>query len=130
MVCILFRRSCLRASALGLIAAAGAASAQTSATTGSISGTITDSLNSRVLRGAIVHLEPSTRQVIAGPLGEFRMDSVPAGTYRVRVLHPVLDTLGVALVTPQFSVAAGGLLPLDIAVPPASRLIGVFCSAP
>jgi hypothetical protein len=95
---------------------------------GSVAGIVVDSVNKRFLRGAIVQVVGSGREGLTGPIGDYRIDSVPPGRYRLRVLHPMLDTLGIALMTPEISIEADGLMSMDIGVPPPERLITVFCT--
>ena len=94
---------------------------------GVIHGTVIDSLHDQLLAGALVRLDKTTREAITDRFGQYRIDSVPAGQHRLVVVHPLLDTLGVALVTPMMTVAAGEERVMDLAVPSGETLVGLFC---
>jgi hypothetical protein len=94
----------------------------------SVRGYVADSVRGGPLVGAYVDLLPGRRQVVTNDLGEFRFDSVPASdSYKIRVAHPMLDTIGIALATPEFSLQAGDAKQLSIAVPSPTRLVTMFC---
>jgi hypothetical protein len=98
--------------------------------TGSVTGTVVDSVRGALLRGAIVRIESGTREAVTDAAGTYAMDSVPAGPHRLRVVHHILDTLGVTLLTPEFTVTAGQRLTVDIGVPSAGTLLEVLCAGP
>ena len=110
---------------------AAAALAQTpAATNGTISGKVIDSVHARALAGAYVELLPGGRQAVTDASGVFRFDSVaPGGGYRLRVMHALLDTLGVSVATPAIALAAGQALEVEVATPSAARLIELLCPA-
>src|SRR5579862_5926670 len=94
----------------------------------SVQGAATDSIRGQVLAGAFIELLPAGRQVMTGPDGRFRFDSVPpADGYRLRVMHALIDTLGISLTTPAFSVGPSESRNIDIAVPSPSRLVKALC---
>ena len=92
-----------------------------------IHGTVIDSLHDQLLAGALVRLDKGAREAITDRFGQYRIDSVPAGQHRLIVVHPLLDTLGVSLVTPTVTMAAGEERVMDLAVPSGETLIGLFC---
>ena len=94
---------------------------------GSLSGTITDSLHDVLLRGALVRVDQTTREGITDSLGHFHIDSVPAGQHRLVVIHPLLDTLGISLVTQPMTFIGGSEKIVDLSVPSAETLVSVFC---
>jgi hypothetical protein len=95
-----------------------------------IEGTAIDSLRGTPLSGAFAELRPGNRQTSTDASGRFRFDSVPgAATYSVAVVHPRLDTLGIALTTPRFDLAPGEVKVVAVAVPPPARLVASFCTA-
>ena len=109
---------------------AGPMAAQSGAPSGyaSVRGTVADSVRSGPLIGAYVELQPGVRQTLTNDRGEFRFDSLPTGiSYSIRVIHPMLDTVGVALVTPEFLLQPGEAKQLNLAVPPPPRLVSMFC---
>ena len=122
-----------RAPLLAALMAAAQLGAQSSppAVVGVVRGSVYDSVHASPLSGAIVELEPTGRETTTSDLGEFRFDSVPdMGQYQVRVKHPMLDTVGITLVTPAFTVKAGDFKVWTLAVPSATRLVSLFCAAP
>ena len=94
---------------------------------GSVSGTVTDSLHDVLLRGALVRIDQTTREGFTDSLGHFHIDSVPAGQHRLVVIHPLLDTLGISLVTQPMTFLGGSEKIVDLSVPSAETLVSVFC---
>jgi hypothetical protein len=112
------------------LSAVGAFAQSTGATSGTISGTVIDSVHTRELDGAYVELVPSGRQAVTNASGRFHFDSVAPGSgYRLRVMHALLDTLGVSVATPPITVVAGQTLEVEVATPSAARLIELLCPA-
>ena len=119
-----------------IIAALGAviASAQTPAPASpagvaSVRGIVTDSLHEIPLRGALVRVENTTRESVTDSLGRYRIDSVSAGQHRLLVIHPLLDTLGISLVTQPMSFAAGDDKEIFLSVPGNETLVSLLCTA-
>ena len=108
---------------------APAAPATTSLATGfgSVSGTVMDSLHDALLKGALVRIDQSMRESITDSLGRFHIDSIPAGQHRLVVIHPLLDTLGISLVTQPLTFLGGSEKLLDLSVPSAETLVSIFC---
>src|SRR5262245_59503648 len=99
-----------------------AASAQTGtppATAGlaSVKGFLIDSVHNGALAKALVVIEGANRSGATDADGHYRIDSVPPGPHRVTVLHPLLDTLGVLMRTPELSFVAGQVRDLDLSIP-------------
>ncbi len=94
---------------------------------GYLQGVAVDSVHGDPLTGALLQVEGTTRIGPTDSLGRFLIDSVPPGRYRVVVDHPLLDTLGISLVTDTIAFAAGSVTRTVIAVPPAERLTKVVC---
>jgi hypothetical protein len=93
-----------------------------------VQGTVIDSVRGGVLTGAYVELVPGGRQVPTNARGFFRFDNVAAGeTYELRVMHALLDTVGVALITPRFTVAQAEVRTVDVSVPSPSRIVRTMC---
>ena len=119
-----------------IIAALGAviASAQTPAPAApagvaSLRGIVTDSLHEIPLRGALVRVENTTRESVTDCLGRYGIDSVSAGQHRLLVIHPLLDTLGISLVTQPMSFAAGDDKEIFLSVPGNETLVSLLCTA-
>src|SRR4029077_15296348 len=104
--------------------AASVASAQNPAPTpalaagfASLRGVVYDSLHETVLNSALVRVDNTTREIITDASGRYRIDSVPPGEHRLVVTHPLLDTLGISLVTQAIAFNAGEEKVLDLSVP-------------
>ena len=122
----------MRASITAIFFAASAAAAQTPATAAKpfavIEGFAVDSLHHDVLRGALLTVEGTSASAISDSLGRFRIDSIPPGTHRVEVTHPILDTIGVALLTPPLKLESGQQLHLVVAIPSVQTVIAARCT--
>jgi hypothetical protein len=117
--------------AVALIALATPLGAQNTAAPtgkGQIVGVVVDSLNNRYLPGADIVIEGGRTAVETDSAGRFRIDSLRPGTYQVGVFHPLLDTLGITLLTQQFRVGPDSSSVVVLAVPPAARLIRRSCA--
>ena len=93
-----------------------------------VRGIVTDSLHEIPLRGALVRVDNTTHESISDSLGRYRIDSVPAGQHRLVVIHPLLDTLGISLVTQPMTFAAGDDKELFLAVPGNETLVSLLCT--
>ncbi|MDP9202975.1 MAG: TonB-dependent receptor [Gemmatimonadota bacterium] len=94
-----------------------------------IVGIVVDSLNGRYLSGADVVIEGAKVSLVTDSLGKFRIDTLPPGTYRVGVFHPLLDTLGITLATQPFHVGPDSSSAVFLAVPSAATIIRRACPA-
>ena len=94
-----------------------------------IEGVVRDNLHRDYLRGAILTVEGAKAGAVSDSLGRFRLDSVPPGTRRIEVEHPLLDTLGIRLRTEPLELSAGQRLPLDISTPSPEGLVSIKCTA-
>jgi len=72
-----------------------------------IEGVALDSLHHAYLRGALLLIEGADATTMTDSSGLFRFDSVPPGLRRIFVVHPILDTVGVALVTAPLQIVIG-----------------------
>lgn len=93
-----------------------------------IAGVVLDSLNGRYLVGADVIIEGAKATLVTDSLGKFRIDDLPPGTYQVGVFHPLLDTLGISIVTKPFHLGADSSSFIVLAVPSATTIIRGVCS--
>jgi hypothetical protein len=62
-------------------------------------------------------------------LGRFLVDSIKPGSYRVLVDHPMIDTLGIRLMTPPMEIAVNEVTRTVIGVPSGAFLVTLFCPA-
>jgi hypothetical protein len=125
---------CLAAALIVFAPALGAqkttASAPAASKTGKaqIVGVVVDSLNGRFLSDADVVIEGTTGTLETDSLGKFEIDSLAPGTYQVGVFHPLLDTLGITLVTKPFRVGPDSSSFVLLAVPSAATIIRAACA--
>lgn len=111
-----------------------AARAQTGTSPGagafaSVKGFLTDSIHNTSLAKALVIIEGGNRSSATDADGHFFIDSIPPGAHRVSVLHPLLDTLGVLMRSPEIEFKAGEVRDLDLSIPSPERLASVFCNS-
>ena len=99
------------------------------ATTAYLQGVALDSVHAGALVHAMLSVEGTTRLGFSDSLGRFLLDSIPPGSHRVYVQHPMLDTLGITLVTPPMDFTANMVTQTVIAVPSAEYLVSLFCPA-
>src|SRR3954463_9494175 len=120
---------------LALVAIAPAVHAQTAAEISTTSlkgsakivGVVVDSVNGGYLTGAEILVEGGRRALLTDSLGRFDVDSLRPGIYQVGVLHPLLDSLGITLLTQPFRIAADSTSFMLIAVPSAPTLVRRSC---
>jgi hypothetical protein len=115
------------AAAKGQSAAADTAHAPL--TTGYLQGVVVDSVHAEPLVHALFALEGSPRMAFSDSLGRFLVDSLKPGSYRVYIEHPMLDTLGIQLVTPPMNISANMVTQTLIGVPSSEYLVSLFCPA-
>ena len=114
---------------LALMVAMTPVAAQTGSTAlATLHGTVVDSVRGGPLAGASVELLPDERRTTTNDRGEFGFDSVLAvGSYQIRVLHPMLDTVGIALTTAPFTLTPGQDKQVSLGVPSPARIVSMFC---
>ncbi len=78
---------------------------------------------------AQIVIQGTPQITVAGDDGHFHFDSVPPGQYRIIVAHPILDSLGIQLLTPSITLSAGKQATLDLATPAATTLVRMLCPA-
>src|SRR3954447_13842443 len=88
-------------------AGAQAQTARATAGSGVVQGVVRDSIHHTALAGAFVLVDGLAQAALTGADGRYRIDSVPAGARRLIVSHPLLDTIGMMMRTPEFVVADG-----------------------
>lgn len=80
------------------------------------------------LAGAVIRLDSSDVTTTADENGRFRLDGIPPGLHHLRVEHPMLDTLGVALRSPVENFRAATPIVMQMATPSAETLIRMVCT--
>jgi len=122
----------LRAAFVAALLAVGAPLplvAQQPARPAAISGIAYDSVRGRPMSGAQIAMRGTAMITVAGPDGSFHFDSVPPGKYQLITAHPILDSIGVQLVTPVITIAAGEQKTLNITTPSPASLVKMLCPA-
>jgi carboxypeptidase-like protein len=118
----------LAVTALALPLSAQNGAARTSATASAkIVGVVVDSVNGGYLTGAEIVIESGRPPLRTDAFGRFEVDSLRPGIYQVGVLHPVLDSLGITLLTQPFRLGPDSTSLMFIAIPSAHTLVGRAC---
>jgi hypothetical protein len=100
---------------------------------GRIEGAITDSVHARPLAFAnVLAVRVDTQPSLsAGALtdarGRFVLDTLPAGRYMVEFASPFLDSLEITLPPREVTLAAGGTVRVDFAIPSGQTLRAAAC---
>lgn len=108
--------------------AASASFAQAPTGISVLQGFVMDSIHGTPLADAKVAIEGTNRFGMTTAEGRYRVDSIPPGPHRVVVTHPMLDTAGLQMRTPEYPFAAGKAHELDLAVPTGDRLVASMCN--
>jgi hypothetical protein len=124
-----------RGIALGLLCAAmsaAAARAQDSSAAHAsrparISGIVIDSLHETPLANADVVIDGTNRSARTDAGGNFRIDSVPPGAIRLGVFHPLLDSVGVSVVSPPILTRPGDSLLITLTTPSSATIATRAC---
>ena len=96
---------------------------------GTIRGVAFDSLHNQALVNALVRVSGLPRETMTDSIGEYRIDSLAPGRYKLLLMHPVLDTIGISLVSDTIDVFAGRRQIIDLGVPGSERLVHLLCPA-
>ncbi|MGQ0646859.1 MAG: carboxypeptidase regulatory-like domain-containing protein [Gemmatimonadaceae bacterium] len=100
----------------------------------SVRGTVFDSVGRSALPGAMVQflgISERAEKVFAttsDSLGDYRIDSLPPGTYLAGFFHAATDSMGVES-TPRRVQVRAGPQDVELATPSAASLIHVLCGA-
>jgi carboxypeptidase family protein/TonB-dependent receptor-like protein len=124
----LFLPSLIAALASLSVGAQNPAPAPAAAGFAAIKGVVSDSLHESALVGALIRVDNTTHEGVTDALGRYHIDSVPAGAHRLIVVHPLLDTIGISLVTPPLTLAAGDDKEFNLAVPSNETLVSLLCT--
>lgn len=95
----------------------------------SVAGVATDSLQGGPLAGATVIVsDGGGRQTTTDGAGRFFIDSIPPGTHRIALFHPLLDALGFTVASAPLAFTAGDTVHLAIATPSPIVLLKRICT--
>ena len=95
---------------------------------GTVFGIAIDSVRGGVLPGAIVSIRGTTRSAFTDSLGRFSIENVAPGEVRLELVHPFLDTLGIAVVTAPATLAAGQNLRTVVSIPSQQSIVAAKCA--
>jgi hypothetical protein len=95
-----------------------------------ITGVVVDSLNARYLPDADILVDGTNIATRTDSLGKFTVEDLAPGTYRVGVFHPLLDTLGLSIVTAPFRIGPDSVSYVVLAVPSPETLVARMCPSP
>ena len=97
--------------------------------TGSIMGAALDSLHDAMLVHAGVSVVGlAGRRTVTAATGAFRIDSIPPGRYVLELTHPILDSLGIRVLSDTIAVADGQIQTVELAIPGVQTVIATVCS--
>jgi hypothetical protein len=91
-------------------------------------GVVVDSIHGGPLVGVEVSVVGTKHGARSDSRGRFRIDSVPAGAYRLAISHPLFDTLGLSPTTQQITVTPQHYVVVALATPSARTLRRELCS--
>ena len=95
----------------------------------SVSGSVVDSVHGVIpLVGATIQIGNTNRKGVTDASGRFTVDSIPPGEHSLMLVHPLLDTLAISIVTRAVPFQAGAPLAVELAVPSATRVIELHCA--
>jgi len=103
---------------------------QVDAPTGSLRGVVLDSIRGGPLGGAEVQVAGQAWRTRADADGQWSLDDVPPGSYRIRFRHPVLDSLQLDPGWRPVQVAADSVSRTALVLPPLERLLALGCPDP
>jgi Carboxypeptidase regulatory-like domain len=92
-------------------------------------GFVGDSIHGGPLVGAVVEIVGTGRKGTTDSSGRFRVDSIPPGAYKLAMSHPLLDSLGVAIVTNEVQFPAGRYALIGLGTPSPTTIANTFCPA-
>jgi hypothetical protein len=92
-----------------------------------ISGIVIDSLHETPLANADVVIDGTNRSAHTDAGGNFRIDSVPPGAIRLGVFHPLLDSVGVSVVSPPILTRPGDSLLITLTTPSSATIATRAC---
>ncbi len=115
------------AAIVAISAAPVTARAQAAGGFSSLKGFVLDSVHNVPLAKATVTIVGTKLTAITDKEGRYTIDSVPAGEHLVQIVHPLLDTLGIPMITPAYKFP--GQRDLDLTIPGGEQIASVLCTA-
>ena len=116
--------------ALGLLVSCAAVShSQSTSRTGAIlSGAAADSIRGGYLKGASIFISGTSLSATTDANGRFKLSGIPPGSRYIEVQHPLLDSLGLTLVTAAQTFTDGDSSFVLISVPSARTYAANSCT--
>ena len=96
---------------------------------GVVAGVTIDSIHGGPLEGAIVRIAETNIHSTSDSLGRFVLTGVPRGAYRLELVHPLLDTLRLAIRTTARQSTGSDSLFVVLGTPSVATLVTLKCSA-
>ncbi|MFI5248831.1 MAG: carboxypeptidase regulatory-like domain-containing protein [Gemmatimonadales bacterium] len=90
-------------------------------------GVAIDSIHGAPLRAATVTVAGANRHGVTDSLGQFRIDSIVPGEYKLQLSHPLLDSIGVAIETQPIAMPLGRYAVVRMSTPSQSTVLNLFC---
>jgi hypothetical protein len=120
--------------AAGLAVALAPCSALAQSTTSqqsfaTIAGVAVDSIRGGYLRNATISVSGTNRAAITDSIGRFTIDSVAPGEHALRIRHPLLDSIGLSVITPPRKIGPGETMAMLIATPGPATIVAAKCPA-
>jgi hypothetical protein len=119
--------SSLLAAAIAIAPYPANAQAAAPAKLGVVQGFVYDSVHDAPLVGALVMIDGLASVARSTADGRYRIDSVPVGSHRLLVSHPLLDTIGMVLSSPPITVTPSATTEIDLSTPSAARIVSAIC---
>jgi hypothetical protein len=94
------RKGLIRLSLLASCATTAYSQAAPARTGAILSGAAVDSIRGGYLKGASIFISGTSLSATTDSSGRFKLTGIPAGSRYIEVQHPILDSLGLSLVTP------------------------------
>lgn len=98
-------------------------------TTATAVGVVFDSLRGRPMSGALIRLDSSGVATTTDQEGHFRIEGIAPGGHILRVEHPMLDTIGIVLRSPNLAYMAGGTVGVELFIPGEETFVQYVCTA-
>jgi hypothetical protein len=93
-----------------------------------VTGVAVDSVRGGYLRGAIVSVSGTSLSAITDSSGRFRIDSVAPGLRHLEVMHPLLDSVGLRVRSPERDLKAGDTTSFILAIPSPQTIVRAKCT--
>jgi hypothetical protein len=91
---------------------------------GALSGVVRDPWMHAPLVGATVYLSGTAHTATTGASGQFRIEALPAGSFTIGFMHPVLDSIGRPPVPVEVEVEADATNHVELTVPAHTAIVG------